>query len=191
MTMPGAGEWRRALAPGCPALWARRLLAGLGFMAIMASPAQGESSTMPSHADMIRGIHDRGGSVITAFREAGIAAPDLEWWVAGPPDRLAFAGSYAGLEGVEEFQRRLNGTVRYDRLSVLEYIVAEDQVGVLFEGEGIALATGKPFRSKILRLYTFRDGLVVRVRNFFDTAAYVAALEDGGHEGAAGDEPDG
>lgn len=49
-------------------------------------------------------------------------------------------------------------------------------------GEGIALGTGRAFRSEILRLYTFDPaaGRIVRVRNFYDTAACAAAVRGGG-----------
>jgi hypothetical protein len=48
----------------------------------------------------------------------------------------------------------------------------------VFLGEGVARATGHPFRSEILRLSTFDAATmrIVRVRNFYDTGAYIAAV---------------
>lgn len=127
------------------------------------------------HLATICYIHE-GKSIITRARESGALAPDVEWWVPGPPDVLPFAGTWRGLEGIAEFQRRLGETMRYDRAELQQYLVSGDDVGAIFIGEGVAKATGRPFKSEILRLYTFRNGRVVRVRNYYDTAAYVAAV---------------
>lgn len=124
----------------------------------------------------IRGIHEGRGSIISTFRESGLLADSAEWIVAGPPERLPFAGTWRGIEGVAEFQRRLVQTMRYDTVTVREYLVSGDQVAAIFYGAGVARASGRPFRGKIVRLYTFAGQKVVRVRNYFDSAAYVAAL---------------
>ena len=124
---------------------------------------------------LIRQFHDAGTS-IQRLRESGLLAEDVEWWVAGPRAALPFAGTWRGPDGVAEFHRILGETMRYDRTELKEYIVDGDNVAAIFVGEGIARATGKPFRSEIMRLYTFKDGKIVRVRNFYDTAAYVAAV---------------
>ena len=59
-----------------------------------------------ANLQVIRKIHERSGSIITAFREAGIASPEMEWWVSGPAEILSFSGTFKGLEGVAEFQQR-------------------------------------------------------------------------------------
>lgn len=125
--------------------------------------------------DAIAYIHG-GPSIIQRARESGTLADDVEWWVAGPPEILPFAGTWRGLDGVAEFQRLLGETMRYDKVELQRYIVSGDDVAAIFVGEGIARATGKPFRSEIVRVYTFANGKVVRVRNYYDTAAYVAAV---------------
>jgi ketosteroid isomerase-like protein len=66
--------------------------------------------------------------------------------------------------------------MRYDKVEIKEYLVDGDQVAAIFHPEGITLATGKPFNSEILRLYIFKDGKIIRVRNFYDTASYVEAV---------------
>jgi ketosteroid isomerase-like protein len=127
------------------------------------------------HLAVVRGIHE-GRGIIQRARESGILADSVEWWVAGPPDELPFAGTWRGIAGIAEFERRLNATMRYDRVELRRYLVSGDDVAVVFLGAGVARATGRPFESEIVRLYTFREGRVVRVRNYYDTAAYVAAV---------------
>ena len=75
-----------------------------------------------------------------------------------------------------EFQKRLTETMRYDKVELQRFIVSGDDVAAIFVGEGVARATGKPFSSEIVRLYTFANGKVVRVRNYYDTAAYIKAV---------------
>ena len=127
------------------------------------------------HLDAIAYIHG-GKSVVQRARESGALADDVEWWVAGPSDILPFAGTWRGIQGVADFQKKLGETMRYDKVELQRYIVSGNDVAAIFFGEGVARATGKPFRSEIVRLYTFENGKVVRVRNYYDTAAYTKAV---------------
>jgi uncharacterized protein len=129
---------------------------------------------------IIRWIHE-GSGIIQRFRESGALAVGVEWIVPGPSNVLPFAGTWRGLDGVAEFARRLDATMRYDRVELQEYLVSANSVAAVFFGEGIARATGRPFRSEILRLYTFDSAgkKIIRVRNFYDTEAYIAAVRDG------------
>ncbi len=129
---------------------------------------------------IIRWIHE-GSGIIQRFRESGALADNVEWIVPGPSNVLPFAGTWRGLSGVAEFARLLDATMRYDRVELQEYLVSANSVAAVFLGEGIARASGRPFRSEILRLYTFDSPgeRIVRVRNFYDTGAYVSAVRAG------------
>lgn len=126
---------------------------------------------------VIRWIHE-GRGIIKRFRDSGAMADSVEWIVPGPSNILPFAGTWRGLDGVAEFQRQLDATMQYDRVELQQYLVSANSVAAVFLGEGIARATGRPFRSEILRLYTFDSAgaKIIRVRNFYDTGAYVAAV---------------
>jgi uncharacterized protein len=128
------------------------------------------------HLQLIQQIHEPGLGLIRRFRDSGLLADSAEWWVAGPREVLPFAGSWRGLEGVTQFERQLSATMRYDKVELREYLVSGKDVVAIFFGEGIARATGKPFRGEIVRLYTFADGKVVRVRNYYDTGSYIRAV---------------
>jgi len=125
---------------------------------------------------LIRQFHDAGTS-IQKLRDSGLLADTVEWWVAGPRDVLPFAGTWHGVDGVAEFHRLLGQTMRYDRTVVQSYLADGDEVAAFFLGSGIARATGRPFEGQIMRLYTLRDGRIIRVRNYYDTAAYARALQ--------------
>lgn len=103
-------------------------------------------------------------------------AGNVEWWAAGPSDLLPWAGTFCGPEGKDEWSRRLNSLMAYDTFETLEYIAEDDQVVTVIRASGHAIPTGKRFESEIVRIYTLRDERIVRVRSYYDTAAYVAAL---------------
>ena len=134
------------------------------------------SPTEQRELEAIRKIHEPGLGLIQRLRDSGLLADTAVWWVAGRREILPFAGTWRGLGGVAEFHRVLDATMRYDKVELEEYLVSGNQVGVMFFGEGVARATGKPFRSEIVRLYTFDGGRIVRVRNFYDTDSYVRAV---------------
>ena len=127
--------------------------------------------------ELIRWIHE-GPGIIQRFRDSGALADSVEWFVPGPREVLPFAGSWRGIEGIAEFHRRLDATMRYDKVELREYLASANSVAAVFVGEGVARETGRPFRSEIVRLYTFdgTTGRIVRVRNYYDTGAYVAAV---------------
>ena len=66
-------------------------------------------------------------------------------------------------------------------IELQEELVSANSVAAAFLGEGIARVTRRPFRSEILRLYTFDSAgkKIVRVRNFYDTGAYLSAVRGG------------
>ena len=146
---------------------------------------QGKSQSLDSHKNLtiqekkhleiINQFHSGRGS-IKKFIESGMMTEDVEWFVPGPKEILPFAGLWKGVDGIEEFNRHLDATMRYDKVEIKEYIVDGDQVAAIFWAEGVAVSTGKTFKSEILRLYTFKAGKIKRVRNFYDTSSYVVAV---------------
>ncbi len=127
--------------------------------------------------DIISQFHT-GETPIKKFIESGMMSDDVEWYVPGPKDKLPFAGTWRGADGITEFSQLLSATMRYDKVEIMEYIVDGDQIAAIFWGEGISKSTGKPFKSEILRLYTFKDGKIIKVRNYYDTSSYVSAVSN-------------
>jgi uncharacterized protein len=105
-----------------------------------------------------------------------LLADDVEWWAAGPPDVLPWAGTYHGHEGVARWLKALNEAMAYEQFEPLEYVAQGDTVVEIVRASGRAIPTGRPFASEIVRVWTLREGRAIRVRSYYDTAAYVAAL---------------
>ncbi len=108
--------------------------------------------------------------------ESDLLTNETEWWAAGPLDTLPWAGTYRGLEQITKWFEVLNGTMEYDKFKPFESIAQGDNVVVLYHAQGRAKSTGRAFKSDIVRIYTFHEGKLTRVRNYYDTASYVSSL---------------
>jgi len=101
--------------------------------------------------------------------------PEIEWHQA---QGLPHGGLYRGLDEV-----RRNVFDPLDRDWWQEFVVEPEeflesgaQVVVLGRYRGVAKETGKALDVPFVHVWTFRDGLAVRFRQFLDTAGWVEAL---------------
>jgi ketosteroid isomerase-like protein len=123
-------------------------------------------------------IEARPGGLLEELERHHLIADDIEWWAAGPPDLLPWAGTFRGQESIRRWFAALRGAVEYEQFEPLHLIAQGDDVVEIVHGAGHARATGRRFASDIVRIWTIRDGKIVRVQSFYDTYAYVAALHD-------------
>ncbi|HYU49908.1 MAG TPA: nuclear transport factor 2 family protein [Candidatus Limnocylindria bacterium] len=133
----------------------------------------------------VAGLHD--GARLSRTGLFDLLAEDVEWWVAGPPDAFAWAGTFHGHDGVRRWADALNAAMDYTRFELLEIFGAGDTVVEIIGAGGTAHATGRPFESEVVRIWTFRGRSAVRVRSFYDTSAYAEALA--GEKRDSGDSP--
>jgi ketosteroid isomerase-like protein len=122
----------------------------------------------------VRALHV--GAGLSRDRLRALLADDVEWYALGSPDVLPWAGTVRGHEGVRRWLAVLNEAMDYERFDLVEVVDAGDVVVELVLGGGKAIASGKPFESEIVRIWTFRGGRAVKVRSYYDTQAYAAAL---------------
>ena len=108
--------------------------------------------------------------------KSNLLTDDTEWWAAGPQDRLPWAGGHRGLQKIAQWFQVLNAAMEYDQFEPFETVAQGDTVVVVYPAKGRARSTGRAFKSDIVRIYNFHGGKLVRVRSYYDTAAYVAAL---------------
>jgi hypothetical protein len=119
-----------------------------------------------------------GESYSLSLLDSGLLTDSTEWWAAGPHEILPWAGSVRGREAIVRWFKVLNDMMEYDMFKPFETIAQGDSVIVLYHASGRARSTGRGFQSDIVRIYTMRNRKIVRVRNFYDTASYVAALRE-------------
>src|SRR3954447_16933339 len=98
---------------------------------------------------------------VAAF--AAALADDIELDIFGGPD-LPFAGSWKGREEVLKAVAR-NFSLLEDQRPEVESVVAQGDTVVVFARErGRFKATGREYEIRWAQWFTFRDGLVSRVR---------------------------
>ena len=111
---------------------------------------------------------------------------DIEWWAAGPPSVLPWAGMFKGRANVANRVKILRHHLNYQKWEP-DWLVKADTVVEFVRASGVAKTTGQHYESDIVRIWTIRDGKVVKVRSFYDTAAYAIAIDalklafQGGH----------
>jgi len=123
---------------------------------------------------LIKDIHAPGQSPTQAVLRN--CSDDIEWWVAGPPEILPWAGTWHGRDGLERWRGIINDIMEYEQLEASEFIAQGDSIAVLLHARAHHKASGRPLESDIVRIYNMRNGKVVRARSYIDTAAYVAAV---------------
>jgi ketosteroid isomerase-like protein len=85
-------------------------------------------------------------------------------------------GTHRGHDGVRRWFDLLNAAMAYERFELLELYSDDETVVEVIAAAGKARATGAPFASEVVRVGTFHNGKAIRVRSYYDTHGYAAAL---------------
>lgn len=103
-------------------------------------------------------------------------AEDVEWWAAGPPELLPWAGSFRGRKEVARWVKLLYENLKYQKWDSYEWLAKGDKVIEFTHAAGYAKATGRTYETDLVRVWTVRNGKVVSVRSYYDTAKYALAI---------------
>jgi hypothetical protein len=126
--------------------------------------------------ERVKALHTPGTGHLVRAALFDLLADDVEWQVAGSPELLPWAGTFRGRDAVRGWLETLDEHLEYDRFEPLEFFADDDTVVEIVRAAGRANATGRPFESEIVRIWTFHDDEAVRVRSFYDTATYERAF---------------
>ena len=102
-------------------------------------------------------------------------ADDIEWVNPGDPASDPNAGTFKGKEAVLGWFGGLASTLDFTTFEPREFIAQDDKVVSLVYAEATARDTGRAFVNHEAHVWTFRDGKVVRLQIYLDTAATAAA----------------
>jgi uncharacterized protein len=102
-------------------------------------------------------------------------ADDVEWQIAGPA-AVPICGSRHGREQVAQFFTVLTETLETQQFEPRQFIAQGDIVVVLGQERHRAKSTGRSYEGEWVQVFTLRDGRVVKYREYFDTAAALAAF---------------
>lgn len=126
-----------------------------------------------ANVEMIRQLYDAMGRSDSA-RMLELVSEDVIFVVPGPPG-VGAAGTWRGHDGVQECLRKLRADQENQSVEIIEFVAERDRVVVLLHVTGKSLRTGKPFESDIIHYFSIKDGRIVRLLDFFDTAALAEA----------------
>jgi len=107
-------------------------------------------------------------------------AADVVWRSVGPPNRLPFARSCQGRDGVRAYFRALNHDWEMISYKVNELIGQRDRVVALADACFCHRKTGKLVATLKADVFRLRDGKIVEFCEFFDSAAAVEAATENG-----------
>jgi ketosteroid isomerase-like protein len=102
---------------------------------------------------------------------------DTEWLAFGPPDRLPYAGTHRGREQVARYFAILDDKEESNHLVPQEFVVAGDKVIVFGNYSARVNANGQRFQTDFVHVFTLRGGKITNFRDYYDTAAAVAAYQ--------------
>ncbi len=127
--------------------------------------------------DAVRQLHDQDESGrLRRDPLFGLLGENVEWEALGPVDLFPWAGTHRGHDGVRRWFELLNAAMAYERFELLELYADGETVVEVIAAAGKARATGRHFASEVVRIWTFGNRKAVRVRSYYDTHVYAAAL---------------
>jgi|SRR5271165_382462 len=104
---------------------------------------------------------------------------DVDWQIVGSFKRVPWPSAWRGRRELEKYFRTLAEALDVEVFQPDEFIAAGDNVVVLGHERMRARATGRVVEAKWAQVWTLRDGLVSRYREYTDTAAWEAGFPRG------------
>lgn len=92
------------------------------------------------------------------------------------PDPIPFGGRYVGAPGFLKYAQEIFAGIQVELFEIDEVIAREDRVVVLGRETSRSLKTGKRYSMSWVHVLTVRDGRIVLLREYNDTAAMAAAF---------------
>jgi uncharacterized protein len=92
------------------------------------------------------------------------------------PDSIPYGGTRVGQAEIERWFGELAATVAIDQLEGETIVASGDEVAVRGIEAGRSTATGRRYQSGFVHFWKIRDGRVVRLDDFVDSAAVAAAI---------------
>ena len=102
---------------------------------------------------------------------------DLAFQHPMPQSIWRWAGSRSGRQGLAEFFAGLIETLEYERLEPRQFIAQHDSVAVVLSERTRVKASGMFFEISEVHLFKLKNGKVVQLTIFEDTAPIIAALQ--------------
>lgn len=108
----------------------------------------------------------------------GLLDENVDWHFVARPEDIPFAGWRHGHQAMVAFFRTVAETCDVLEFGPHEVMSFDDKVLSLGHERVRVKTTGRLFESDWAHLFTVREGKVVRLREYYDTAAIAAAFRE-------------
>ncbi len=105
-----------------------------------------------------------------------ILAEDIDWTLYGPPT-IPFAGHYHGRDNMARFFTLVGENAEVEHYEPREIEEAGNLVVVQGWQRVKARSTSKVWETNFVHIYTFENGQLVKVREYYNTAPMVEAFQ--------------
>jgi ketosteroid isomerase-like protein len=114
-------------------------------------------------------VHSDLGAIVQPLAE------DVDWQIVGHFQKVPWPAAWRGRRALERYFTILAEALEVEIFQPDEFIVDGDNVVVLGHERMVARATGRIVEASWAQVWTFREGLVIRYREYTDSAAWEAA----------------
>ncbi len=104
-----------------------------------------------------------------------VLSPDIDW-IQYCPEPIPFGGHYHGHADIIEFFTKVGQSAEVEQYEPREMQVAGNVVIVEGWQRVKARSTGKAWETNFVHIYTFENGLVVKVREYYNTLPMAEAF---------------
>jgi ketosteroid isomerase-like protein len=102
---------------------------------------------------------------------------DVDWYFNGRPQDIPFAGHWQGHTRMADFFQTVTTTCDILEFGPDEVLIFGNHILSLGYERVRVKTTGREFESNWAHLFTVKEGRIIRLREFYDTAAMVDALK--------------
>ena len=92
------------------------------------------------------------------------------------PAPIPFGGQYKGPQGFAAYAQGIFASLKIERFEIDDIFAAGERVVVLGRETSCALSTGKSYTMSWVHVLTVRNGRILHLREYNDTAAMAAAF---------------
>lgn len=97
-------------------------------------------------------------------------------WIGPDSDTLPFAGCFRGKAEIAQFFAKLASASEAVSFAPRHFIAEGDMVVAVGDSTWRAISTGRTYDTPWVHVFTMRDGKVVRLETFYDTAPAARAF---------------
>lgn len=105
-----------------------------------------------------------------------VLSDDIDWLFFGPAE-IPFAGHYHGHQQVAQFFAKALATSEFLVFEPREFLAGASSVLVQGYEQVRAKSTGQVWETEWAHVFTVRDGQIVKMREYYDTAVVAAAFQ--------------